>query len=143
MRRGNVGPSCGRPWPYRAASLPNAHLNAHLLTAASPRQVCLLRTSTPQEYGIRHVASQGPCTAIHHPDSVLDGMNDWCKEHHGKSGLTQRVRDSTVSMAEAEEALLDFISRHTEEGMAQLAGNSVHVGLGSRGAGARGQGQCV
>lgn len=84
--------------------------------------------------GILRAASQGPCTAIHHPDSVLDGMNDWCKEHHGKSGLTQRVRDSTVSMAEAEEALLDFISRHTEEGMAQLAGNSVHVGWGRVGA---------
>lgn len=77
--------------------------------------------------GDLNTAIEGPCTAIHHPDSVLDGMNDWCKEHHGKSGLTQRVRDSTVSMAEAEEALLDFISRHTEEGMAQLAGNSVHV----------------
>jgi hypothetical protein len=40
---------------------------------------------------------------IHHPESVIEGMNDWCKEHHGKSGLTQRVRESTVSLAEAEQ----------------------------------------
>ncbi|PNW77183.1 hypothetical protein CHLRE_10g425800v5 [Chlamydomonas reinhardtii] len=70
---------------------------------------------------------QGPATAIHHSDAVLEGMNDWCKEHHGASGLTQRVRDSRVDMGAAEQMLLDFIAEHTEEGMAQLAGNSVHV----------------
>ncbi|GIL64900.1 hypothetical protein Vafri_18738 [Volvox africanus] len=69
----------------------------------------------------------GPDTAIHADDSVLDAMNEWCKEHHGKSGLTQRVRESRVTMAEAEEALLAFISEHTCENMAQLAGSSVHV----------------
>ncbi|GLC45760.1 hypothetical protein PLESTB_000501600 [Pleodorina starrii] len=69
----------------------------------------------------------GPATAIHADDSVLDSMNEWCKEHHGKSGLTQRVRESTVTMAQAEEALLAFISEHTQENMAQLAGNSIHV----------------
>lgn len=46
---------------------------------------------------------QGPEIAIHHPDSVLEGMNDWCKEHHNKSGLVQRVRDSTISLQEAEQ----------------------------------------
>ncbi|KAG2446222.1 hypothetical protein HXX76_000814 [Chlamydomonas incerta] len=70
---------------------------------------------------------QGPATAIHHSDEVLEHMNDWCKEHHGASGLTARVRQSTVDMAAAEEMLLGFIAEHTEEGMAQLAGNSVHV----------------
>ena len=82
---------------------------------------------------------QGPATAIHHSDAVLEGMNDWCKEHHGASGLTQRVRDSRVDMGAAEQMLLDFIAEHTEEGMAQLAGNSVHVsvwhGLGVVGVG--------
>lgn len=54
-------------------------------------------------------------------------MNDWCKEHHGKSGLTQRVKDSTTSMQEAERAVLAFIQQHTDFKSAQLAGNSVHV----------------
>ncbi|GFR41432.1 hypothetical protein Agub_g2120, partial [Astrephomene gubernaculifera] len=70
---------------------------------------------------------QGPEAAIHQDDSVLASMNDWCKEHHGKSGLTQRVRDSKRTMAEVEEELLGFISQHADENMAQLAGNSVHV----------------
>jgi oligoribonuclease len=38
---------------------------------------------------------EGPELVIHHEDEVLDNMNDWCKEHHGLSGLTQRVRDRT------------------------------------------------
>ncbi|EFJ43019.1 hypothetical protein VOLCADRAFT_66302 [Volvox carteri f. nagariensis] len=69
----------------------------------------------------------GPATAIHADDDVLDNMNAWCKEHHGKSGLTQRVRETHVTMAQAEDELLAFISGHTTENMAQLAGNSIHV----------------
>ena len=55
-------------------------------------------------------------------------MNDWCKEHHGKSGLTQQVRDSKISIRDAEVAVLGFIREHVpEQGTAQLAGNSIHV----------------
>lgn len=70
---------------------------------------------------------EGPEIAIHHPESVLENMNDWCKEHHAKSGLVQRVRDSATSLAQAEEAVLAFVQQHTEYQAAQLAGNSVHV----------------
>lgn len=41
---------------------------------------------------------QGPELAIHHPDAVLDAMNEWSREHHGASGLTDRCRASIVSM---------------------------------------------
>jgi oligoribonuclease (3'-5' exoribonuclease) len=47
--------------------------------------------------------AQGPDIAIHHPESVLAGMNQWCQDHHHKSGLVQRVRDSTISLQEAEQ----------------------------------------
>ncbi|KIY95155.1 putative REX2, RNA exonuclease 2 [Monoraphidium neglectum] len=70
---------------------------------------------------------EGPSLAIHHPEAVIESMNDWCKEHHGKSGLTQRVRDSSTSLQEAEEQVLAFVAAHTEFQSAQLAGNSVHV----------------
>lgn len=54
-------------------------------------------------------------------------MNAWCKEHHHKSGLVQRVRDSSTSMQQAEQQVLAFVQEHTEYQQAQLAGNSVHV----------------
>ena len=63
---------------------------------------------------------------VHQSDEVLHGMNAWCVEQHGKSGLTQRCRASAVSLAAAEDAVLAFVERHTHAGTAQLAGNSVH-----------------
>lgn len=70
---------------------------------------------------------EGPEIAIHHPDDVLDNMNEWCIEHHGKSGLTQRCKDSTISLAAAEQQVLEFIQQHVQPQAAQLAGNSIHV----------------
>ena len=46
--------------------------------------------------GDLNIVAEGPNIVIHHPEEVLTGMNDWCIEHHGKSGLTQMVRDSTI-----------------------------------------------
>ena len=43
-----------------------------------------------------NILAEGPNIVIHQPDEVLTGMNEWCIDHHGKSGLTQRVRDSTI-----------------------------------------------
>lgn len=71
---------------------------------------------------------EGEEIAIHHPDSVLEGMNEWCKEHHGKSGLTQAVRSSSVSLAQAERRVLTFIRKHIpNHKIGIIAGNSVHV----------------
>lgn len=74
--------------------------------------------------------TQGPNLAIHQSDEVLNGMNAWCIEHHGASGLTERVRDSTIGMQEAEDQVLAFVKKHVPEPkVALLAGNSVHVDL--------------
>ena len=73
---------------------------------------------------------QGPNIAIHHSDEVLNSMNPWCIEHHAASGLSDRVRSSTISMEQAEEQVLAFVMKHVPAPkMALLAGNSVHVDL--------------
>jgi oligoribonuclease len=51
-------------------------------------------------------------TVIHHPDTVLDTMNQWCIDQHGASGLTERVRESTTSQQQAETEVLAFIDEH-------------------------------
>ncbi|KAI8579421.1 hypothetical protein K450DRAFT_242091 [Umbelopsis ramanniana AG] len=74
------------------------------------------------------IVAKGPELVIHQPKSVMDNMNDWCVEHHGASGLTQQVLESTISVQEAEAQVLDFIVKHVPQpGVAQLAGNSVHA----------------
>jgi oligoribonuclease len=69
---------------------------------------------------------KGPELAIHHSDEVLANMNEWCIEHHGRSGLTEKVRKSTIDMKGAETQVVEFIEKYAEEGT-QIAGNSVHV----------------
>jgi oligoribonuclease len=55
-------------------------------------------------------------------------MNEWCIQHHGQSGLTEKVRKSTIQTADAEKQILDFIQEHIpEKKMGLLAGNSIHV----------------
>ncbi|XP_064208617.1 small fragment nuclease [Anguilla rostrata] len=74
-----------------------------------------------------NILAEGPNLIIKQPDELLDGMSDWCKEHHGKSGLTQAVRDSTISLQQAEYEFLAFVRDHTPPGHCPLAGNSVHA----------------
>ncbi|KAJ2802784.1 hypothetical protein H4R20_003145 [Coemansia guatemalensis] len=78
--------------------------------------------------GELNILETGDDIVIHHPRDVMDAMGDWCKVHHGKSGLTQSVLDSKVTMAEAEAAVLELVKRHcSSPRTALLAGNSVHA----------------
>ncbi|KAL4228267.1 Oligoribonuclease [Mactra antiquata] len=74
-----------------------------------------------------NVIAESEDLVINQSEEILDGMNDWCKEHHGKSGLTEAVRNSKVSLADAEEAMLKFVQKHTLKGKSPLAGNSIHA----------------
>ncbi|KAK7481616.1 hypothetical protein BaRGS_00016213 [Batillaria attramentaria] len=82
---------------------------------------CLVTT------GNLDIVAEGPNLIIHQPQEVMDEMNDWCKEHHGQSGLTRAVLESKTSMEEAEKQVLSFVQQHTEPGWAPLGGNSIHV----------------
>ncbi|CAJ1064468.1 small fragment nuclease%2C partial [Xyrichtys novacula] len=74
-----------------------------------------------------NILAEGPNLIIKQPDKLLDEMSEWCQEHHGKSGLTQAVRDSKISLEQAEYEFLSFIRQHTPPGQCPLAGNSVHA----------------
>ena len=73
-----------------------------------------------------NLVAEGPAIAIHQDEAVLATMGEWCKTHHGASGLTGRVRSSTISMAEAESMALEFARRHVPERSSPLCGNSIH-----------------
>lgn len=73
------------------------------------------------------VIAQGPSLVIHHPDTVLATMNDWCKKQHKKSGLTLEVQQSTITFEEAQEQLLEFLSRYCFPNVSPLCGSSIWV----------------
>lgn len=72
-----------------------------------------------------NVLAEGPVFAIHQSDEVLAGMDEWNTNQHGKSGLTQRVRDSQLSEAEAEAQTLAFLKQWVPERASPMCGNSI------------------
>ncbi|MDO5289848.1 MAG: oligoribonuclease [Pseudomonadota bacterium] len=68
---------------------------------------------------------EGPVLVIHQPDSVLDAMDAWNKGTHGRSGLIDKVKASTLSEAEAEVQLMAFLQRYVPKGASPLCGNTI------------------
>ncbi|MBW7931906.1 MAG: oligoribonuclease [Gammaproteobacteria bacterium] len=71
------------------------------------------------------VIAEGPVLAIHQPDAVLAGMDEWNTRQHGSSGLVERVRASSLTHAEAERRTLEFLARHLPANSSPMCGNSI------------------
>lgn len=72
-----------------------------------------------------NILAEGPELVIGLDEETLGRMDPWCVEHHGKSGLTERIRKSTTTMEEAEKKTLAFIKQYVGPKGAPLCGNSV------------------
>lgn len=71
------------------------------------------------------VIAEGPVLVVHQPERVLAAMDAWNTATHGRSGLIERVRASTLTEAQAEERLLAFIARYVPANKSPLCGNSI------------------
>jgi oligoribonuclease len=96
------------------------------MTGLDPDRDTILEIATLVTDPELNIVAEGPNLAIHQPDAVLDTMNEWCKKHHAASGLMGRVRKSRTTLADAEQATLDFIRQYVAERASPLCGNSVH-----------------
>lgn len=73
-----------------------------------------------------NAVAEAPVLVVHQSDAVLDAMDSWNKSAHAKSGLIDRVKASTLSEAEVEAQLADFLSLHVPPSTSPMCGNSVH-----------------
>lgn len=96
------------------------------MTGLDPDKDSIIEIATLVTDGELRIVQEGPCLAVHQPEEVLERMDPWCVEHHGASGLTRRVRESSVSLETAEEETLAFIRRHCPERASPLCGSSIH-----------------
>lgn len=96
------------------------------MSGLEPERDVILEIATLITDASLTVLVEGPVLAIHHPDALLEAMDDWNREHHGASGLTARVRASRVSTAEAEAQSLTFVAAHCTPRSSPLCGNSIH-----------------
>lgn len=68
---------------------------------------------------------EGPVFAIHQSDAQLDQMDAWNKGTHGKSGLIDKVRASTLTEEQATDQLLAFMARYVSKGCSPMCGNTI------------------
>ena len=71
------------------------------------------------------VRVEGPVFAVHQSEEVLGRMDAWNRGTHGKSGLTQRVRESTMDEAAAQAQVIEFLQAYVPKGKSPMCGNSV------------------
>jgi oligoribonuclease len=72
-----------------------------------------------------NVLAEGPVLAIHQPDEVLRGLDEWNQRQHGGSGLLDRVRNSQITQAVAEQKTLSFLGHWLDKGQSPMCGNSI------------------
>lgn len=69
--------------------------------------------------------ADGPVFAIHQSDEVLAAMDGWNTNQHGLSGLTERVRESDIDYAYAEQETIEFLEHFVGKGKSPMCGNSI------------------
>lgn len=95
------------------------------MTGLEPEHDVILEIASIVTDSQLNILAEGPVFAIHQPNDVLDNMSEWCVEHHGKSGLTQRCKDSKVTIELASKETIAFLEQYVPKGVSPMCGNSI------------------
>ena len=71
------------------------------------------------------VIAEAPVLVVHQSDEVMDGMDNWNKSTHGKSGLIDKVKSSGLTESEVESSMINFLKQHVPPGVSPMCGNSI------------------
>lgn len=95
------------------------------MTGLSPEDDVIIEIATIITDSDLNILAEGPMLAVHQPDSIMNGMDEWNTRQHGKSGLTERVRNSEISAASAEQQTIAFLEQWVPKGKSPICGNSI------------------
>ncbi|WP_341937520.1 oligoribonuclease [Marinimicrobium sp. C2-29] len=95
------------------------------MTGLDPDRDVIIEIATIVTDADLNILAEGPVHAIHQPDEVMAGMDEWNTRQHGGSGLTKRVRDSKVSLNGAEAETIAFLEDWVTPGKSPMCGNSI------------------
>jgi oligoribonuclease len=95
------------------------------MTGLVPEQHRVIEIATIVTDSNLEVLAEGPVVAIHQADAELAAMDEWNTRQHGQSGLTQRVRTSTLSEAHAEAQTVAFLGQWVPPNKSPMCGNSI------------------
>lgn len=96
------------------------------MTGLDPEKERIIEIATVITDSRLHVVAEGPVIAVHQSDELLKKMDAWNTTQHTSSGLVKRVRESNITEAQAEAAVLEFLCKYVPEGKSPMCGNTVY-----------------
>ena len=95
------------------------------MTGLDTTSDCIIEIATIVTDSQLNILAEGPVLAIHQSDEVMNGMDEWNTRQHGQSGLTERVRTSTLGEQDAELETIAFLERYVPANASPMCGNSL------------------
>ncbi len=95
------------------------------MTGLNPDTDRIIEIATVVTDADLEILGEGPVLAIHQTKETMAAMDEWNQKTHSATGLIDRVAESTVSEAQAEEQTVEFLSRFVRSGTSPLCGNSI------------------
>jgi len=95
------------------------------MTGLKPESDLIIEIATIVTDKHLQVLAEGPVFAVQQTEAVLNAMDDWNRNQHGRSGLSARVLASAIDTAAAERETLRFLEVWAEPGRSPMCGNSI------------------
>ena len=95
------------------------------MTGLNPDKDRIIEIATIVTDSDLNVLAEGPVFAIHQSDELLNGMDEWNTRQHNSSGLVRRIKESSITEHQAEQATIMFLQQYVAEGKSPMCGNSV------------------
>ncbi len=95
------------------------------MTGLEPQRDQIIEIATIVTDVNLNTLAEGPVIAVHQPQQVMTAMDDWNQQHHGASGLIERVKQSRHSAADAERESIEFLAQWVPRGTSPMCGNSI------------------
>lgn len=96
------------------------------MTGLDPEQDYVIEIATVVTDNNLEILAEGPVLAIHQPDTILNAMDEWNTKHHGKSGLTERVKQSKITEEKAQTETIEFLMQYVPCGKSPMCGNTIY-----------------
>ena len=95
------------------------------MTGLNPKTDVILELAALITDDSLNVIGDGVSLIIHQPEEALAAMDEWNVKHHTQSGLIEKVRQSEITLEEAEAVTYEFVASHTQPRKSPLCGNSI------------------
>lgn len=95
------------------------------MTGLDPQKDTIIEIATIVTDKDLTILAEGPVLAIKTSDEIIAAMDEWNTEHHRKSGLIKRVKESTTTLKDAEQQTIEFLKKWVPQGVSPMCGNTI------------------